>query len=132
VASGPDQDFVRRLEEQLRQLKVADVLAQMVVTITQLAWQRLAAEARDLGEARLAIDALCALVPVLKDAVAPELARDLAQAVSNLQLAYAGAASESAGGAAPAGGADAGGAESRTHDEPLPGDEPPAEPVHES
>jgi hypothetical protein len=94
MASQDEQEFVRRLEEQLRQLKIADYLAQTVMTISQLAWQRLSGDTRDLDQARLAIEALRALVPVLKDAVPDALARDLQQAVANLQLAYAGAVAQ--------------------------------------
>src|SRR5207247_11447350 len=99
MASREEQEFVRRLEEQLRQLKVADYLTQTVMTISQLAWSRLSGEARDLEQARLAIEALRALVPVLKGAVTDGLSRDLQQVVANLQLAYAGAVAQA--GAAP-------------------------------
>ena len=49
---------------------------------------KLAPEVRDLEQARLAIDALKALVPVLPE----ERSRELQQLVANLQLAYADAA----------------------------------------
>jgi len=53
-------------------------------------------EDRDLEQAKLAIDALRALVPALKDAVPADLARDLDQMVANMQLAYAKAAAQPA------------------------------------
>ena len=96
-------EFLRRLEEEFRKLTVADVLGQTVFTVSQLAWQRLApGEGRDLEQARLGIEALRALVPVLKDAVPPEVAKDFQQALTSLQLAYAGAVSEGAAPAPPA------------------------------
>jgi hypothetical protein len=144
MASSEEQEFVRRLEEQLRQLKIADYLAQTVMTISQLAWQRLSGETRDLDQARLAIEALRALVPVLKDAVPDGLARDLQQAVANLQLAYAGAvaqadapsATEAGSGAEPAASPGEAGSTSAASEgaagstaEPAPGDEAAEEPL---
>jgi hypothetical protein len=58
---------------------MAEITAQMVK------------ELRDLTEARVAIDAIRALVPVLDGVAPPEVTRDLQQLVTNLQLAYAGA-----------------------------------------
>ncbi len=77
------------LLEALRQLTVSDVLVQTFSTVASLAYQRLAQEQRDLEQARLAIEALRALVPVLEGSVPPELRRDFEQVTANLQLAYA-------------------------------------------
>jgi hypothetical protein len=82
------------LAEQLRRLKASDVVLSLIPTLAQLAWAKLDPELRDLTEARVAIDAIRALVPVL-DGVAPaEVTRDLQQLVTNLQLAYASAADQ--------------------------------------
>jgi hypothetical protein len=53
-----------------------------------LAYGKLAPDLRDLGEARLAIDALRALLPLIPEAER----RDIQEVVTNLQLAYADAA----------------------------------------
>ena len=53
-----EEELAAALEEQFRKLKVVDLLAQTVVTVSQLAFMRMAAEGRDLAQARLAIDAL--------------------------------------------------------------------------
>ena len=79
------------LIEALSRLQVSDLLVQTLSTVSSLAYHRLSAEHRDLEQARLAIDALRALVPVLADAVPPELTRDFEQVTANLQLAYAAA-----------------------------------------
>lgn len=79
------------LLEALRQLKVSDLLVQTLSTVSSLAFHRLDEQHRDLEQARLAIEALRALVPVLEGAVPPELTRDLEQVTANLQLAYAAA-----------------------------------------
>ena len=80
-----------QLAAALEQLKVADLLVHSLSTISSLAYHRLAEEHRDLDQARLAIDSLRALVPVLKGSVPDELVRDFEQVTANLQLAYASA-----------------------------------------
>ncbi len=80
------------LLEALSRLQVSDLLVQTLSTVSSLAYHRLAAEHRDLEQARLAIEALRALVPVLAGSVPPELLRDFEQVTANLQLAYATAA----------------------------------------
>ncbi len=79
------------LLEALERLRVEDLLVQSLSTVSSLAYHRLAEESRDLGQARLAIEALRALVPVLRGSVADELVRDFERVTANLQLAYADA-----------------------------------------
>jgi hypothetical protein len=86
------EELLRQLEAELEQLKVADVLVQTVFTVSSLGYRSLGDEHRDLDQAKLAIDALRALVPVMKDALPAELTRDFDQLVANMQLAYAKAA----------------------------------------
>ncbi len=86
------EELLARLEEEFAKLKVADVLVQTVFTVSSLGYRSLGEEHRDLGQAKLAIDALRALVPVMKDALPAELTRDFDQLVANMQLAYAKAA----------------------------------------
>jgi hypothetical protein len=89
-------------EEELRaaleQVRVADVLVQALTAAVSLGFRRVSAEARDLPQARLAIEALRALEPVLREGGVEEaLVRDLEQARVNLQLAFAKAVSEAPG-----------------------------------
>ncbi len=79
------------LLEALKQLKVSDVLVQSLSTVSSLAFHRLSEEHRDLEEARLAIEALRALVPLLRPSLPPEISRDFEAVTANLQLAYADA-----------------------------------------
>jgi hypothetical protein len=79
------------LLEALQQLQVSDLIVQMLSTVSSLAFHRLSEENRDLEQARLAIETLRAVVPVLAQAVPPELVRDFEQVTANLQLAYAAA-----------------------------------------
>jgi hypothetical protein len=87
-----DAEFLAQLEEELKKLKVSDVLVQTVFTVSSLGYRKLGEDDRDLDQARLAIEALRALVPVLKGAVADDVSRDFEQMVANMQLAYAKAA----------------------------------------
>jgi len=92
VADEPGPDASEdQLAAALEQLKVADLLVHSLSTVSSLAYHRLAEEHRDLEQARLAIESLRALVPVLRGSVPDELVRDFEQVTANLQLAYADA-----------------------------------------
>src|SRR5205085_971487 len=95
-AQPTEAELIEQLTAELKKLKVADVLVQTVITVSSLGYRKLGDEDRDLEQAHLAIEALRALVPVLTDAVPEQVSRDFQQMVSNMQLAYAKAASESA------------------------------------
>ena len=81
-------DSAEQLVEELRRAKVSDLLAQTCSLVGSLAFGKLSADARDLDQARLGIEALKALAPLLDEA--PR--RDVQQLIANLQLAYAEAA----------------------------------------
>jgi hypothetical protein len=87
-----DEELVQRLEEELKKLKVSDLLVQTLYTLSSLGYRKLSEEDRDLEQAGLAIEALRALLPVLEGAVGQDLVRDFKQVTANLQLAYADAA----------------------------------------
>jgi hypothetical protein len=98
-----NEEVARQLAEELRQLKVEDVLVSVLIQISAIGYRRLGLteetnDERDLGQAKLAIDTMKALTPVLSEVVPPDLIRDFEQSVANLQLAYAKAATEEAGG----------------------------------
>jgi hypothetical protein len=86
------------LLEALDKIGVADVLVNALMASVSLGFRHVSAEGRDLPQVKLAIETLRALEPVLRDGgVDDAVVRDLEQARANLQLAYAKAASESAG-----------------------------------
>jgi len=87
-----DDELLKQLEEELKTLKVSDLLVQTLYTVSSLGYRRLSEQGRDLDQARLAIEALRALVPVLEGSASKELLRDFKQVTANLQLAYAEAA----------------------------------------
>jgi hypothetical protein len=84
-----EEELLEQLQEELTKVKVADVLVQTVFTVSSLGYRSLGEEQRDLGQARLAIEALRALVPVLKETVPDQVMNDFEQLVANMQLAYA-------------------------------------------
>ena len=87
-----DEELMKQLEEELQKLQVSDLLVQTLYTVSSLGYRKLSEPDRDLDQARLAIEALRALLPVLEGTVGDELVRDFKQVTSNLQLAYADAA----------------------------------------
>jgi hypothetical protein len=94
-AGGGGLPTEEELREALDRIAVSDVLVNALSTSLSLGFRRVTAEARDLPQARLAIEALRALEPVLREhGVEEALVRDLEQARMNLQLAYAKAVSE--------------------------------------
>jgi hypothetical protein len=90
-SAASEAEFAARLEEELKRLKISDVLVQTLYTISSLGYHKLGTEHRDLPQARLAIDSLRALLPVLKEDTPAEVVRDFEQVVANMQLAYAAA-----------------------------------------
>jgi len=93
------EQLARELAEELRKLRVEDILIQTLVQVSSIGYRRLGLseetkEDRDLGQVKLAIETLRALTPVLELVVPAELIRDFNQSIANLQLAYAKAAAE--------------------------------------
>jgi hypothetical protein len=89
-----DEELLKQVEDELRKLKVSDLLVQMLYTVSSLGYRKLSAEDRDLEQAKLAIDTLRAVLPVLEGSIAEDVVRDFRQVTANLQLAYADAASK--------------------------------------
>jgi hypothetical protein len=85
------QKLVAELQAELAKLKVSDLLLQTLYTVSSLGYQRLTGEEKDLEQARLAIESLKALMPVLEGSVPDEAMRDFQQVLANMQLAYASA-----------------------------------------
>ena len=91
-----EQKLIEELQAELAKLKVADLLLQTLYSVSSLGYHRLSGEGRDLEQARLAIESLRALVPVLEGSAPEDALRDFSQVLANLQLAYAAAAEEDA------------------------------------
>ena len=89
-----DEELLKQVEDELRKLKVSDLLVQMLYTVSSLGYRKLSAEDRDLEQAHLAIETLRAVLPLLEGSISEDVMRDFRQVTANLQLAYADAASK--------------------------------------
>jgi hypothetical protein len=99
VADDPQLPSEEELREALDKVGVADLLVNALSAAASIGFHRVSSESRDLEQARLAIESLRALEPVLREAgVDDAVVRDLEQARTNLQLAYATAVAEERGG----------------------------------
>jgi hypothetical protein len=95
VADEQQLPTEEELREALDRIGVADILLNALSATASIGFRRVSADARDLGEVKLAIESLRALEPVLREAGVDEaVVRDLEQARTNLQLAYASAVAE--------------------------------------
>jgi hypothetical protein len=102
-AAPTEEELRAAFEEQMRQIRVEDVLLQTAVTLVNLGARRLGMAAepgqdvsdeRDLDQAKLAIDAVRALLPLCPQ----EQVEPIRQALSQLQMVFA---REAQGGAVP-------------------------------
>ena len=99
MAEDPQLPTEDELREALDRVGVADILLNALSAAASIGFRRVSPEARDLDQARLAIESLRALDPVLREAgVDDAVVRDLEQARTNLQLAYVKAVEEDTGG----------------------------------
>ena len=89
-----ERQLIEELQSELAKLKISDLLLQTVYSVSSLAYHRLGPEDRDLEQAKLGIEALRALVPVLEGSVPEQALRDFQHVLANLQLAYAAAVAE--------------------------------------
>ena len=81
-----------QIAEQIRALKISDLVLSTVSTLGQLTYVKI--DAAELDEARLAIDTIAALLPLLEGRADTQLLRDYGQLLANVRLAYAAAASK--------------------------------------
>ena len=84
---APNEEELRaQLEEEIRKVRVQDVVLQSVVSILNLSARRIAKDdERDLDQAKLGIDAAGALLEFVEE----DAQAQLKQAISELQLLYA-------------------------------------------
>ena len=86
---GPTEEQIRAFEEQLKHIRVEDVIVQTLVTLVNLGARRLGLTGepgtRDLAQAQLAIEGARALMPLVPgDELGP-----IRDALSQLQVAFA-------------------------------------------
>jgi hypothetical protein len=88
MSESDAEPTAEQLVDELRKAKVSDLLVHTSSLLASIGFGKLSPDVRDLEQARLAIDALKALAPLLDE----DQRRDIQQVVSNLMLAYAEAA----------------------------------------
>ena len=104
---GPEEELeqeaiARELAEELRKLRVEDVVVNTLVHVSSIGYRRLgltedSADERDLPQTALAVETMQALVPVLEDFLPADLVAGFQEQIANLQLAYAKAVKEQGG-----------------------------------
>ena len=96
VADEPQGAGIDDLMQAIREIKVGQFLLTTVSTLASLAYGKL--EQGELEQAKAAIEAIRVLLPALEGQVEAGLLRDFGQALANLQVAYADAASGASSG----------------------------------
>jgi hypothetical protein len=114
--TADQEELQRRLEEQLRQIRVQDLLLESVASILNLAARRISkADERDLEQGRIGIEAVRAVVDLLDEGPREQVR----EALSQVQMLYA---REARGGGEPP---PEGGEPPPPTQEPGPGEPPP-------
>ena len=105
----PTEEEIRAFEEQLKRVRVEDVLIQTIVSLINMGGRKAglapgSEDERDLEQVHQAIEAVRALLPLVESELGPDAAR-IRDALSQLQMAYArfGGAAAGAGEEKPAG-----------------------------
>ena len=118
---GPEmseEELRARLEEEMRKVRVQDVLLDGVARLVSITARRIAKEdERDLDQARVGIEAVRAVMGLLE----PEAQAQVQSALSELQMIYAQASEGGQG----AGGDEGTGEEAGSAPEPPPAQQPP-------
>lgn len=83
------QPSLEEIAEAIGQVEVGSFLLSTETTLLSLGFGKL--ERRELAQAKVAIDAIRALVPLLEGQAEAGMRRDLERALANLQVAYADA-----------------------------------------
>jgi len=90
-AQPTEEEMRQRIEDQLRKVRVQDLLLESVVSVLNLAARRIAKEdEQDLDQGRIGIEAVRAVVDLLD----PEPAAQVRSALSEVQMLYAKYANE--------------------------------------
>jgi hypothetical protein len=98
-AQPTEEELRAAYEEQLKRLRVDDVLIQTVVSLVNLGGAKAGLagpdQERDMDQLRQAIEGVRALLPLVEDALGPD-AGQIRDALSRLQMEYARHAGEGA------------------------------------
>jgi hypothetical protein len=88
-----EEEMRAALEEELKRVRVEQVVTEATVSILNVAVLRAglvpgAEGEQDLGQTRMGIEAVRALLPLVEEALGAEQARPIRDALSQLQMAY--------------------------------------------
>jgi hypothetical protein len=102
-----EEELRAAYEEQLKRVRVEDVLVQTLVSLINLGGRKAGLapgteDERDLDQLKQAVDAARVLLPLVEDVLGPD-AKQLRDVLSQLQMAYAQQAPPGAGEEPPAG-----------------------------
>ncbi|HEY4686680.1 MAG TPA: DUF1844 domain-containing protein [Candidatus Subteraquimicrobiales bacterium] len=89
-----EKELRERLEKELEKVTVKDVVAQMMISLSSLGYQKLGLpeeankKYKDLDQAALAIDSLSALIKVTEERISPQEIATFKSTLANLQLKF--------------------------------------------
>jgi hypothetical protein len=88
-----EEEMRAALEEELKRVRVEQVVTEATVSILNVAVLRAglvpgSEGERDLGQTRMGIEAVRALLPLVEQALGPEQTRPIRDALTQLQMAY--------------------------------------------
>jgi len=89
-----EEEMVRKLQEEIDKLTTADIVAQMLASLSSLAYKKMGIPAgvndkfKDKQQAKMAVDAYDALLKVLEGEVSASEFENLRSSLSNLQLNF--------------------------------------------
>jgi hypothetical protein len=94
-----EEEMRAALEEELQRVRVEQVVMESAISILNVAALRAGVmpgreDAVDLGQVRVGIDAVRALLPMVEQAVGAQQAKPIRDALAQLQLAYVRASGE--------------------------------------
>ena len=90
-----EEELRQRIEEVMEKITVADIILDMMISLTSLAYQRMGIhhevneKFKDMEQARLAIDSLDALAKALEGRGVDDQLEPLTSTISNLKLNFA-------------------------------------------
>lgn len=90
-----EEELRKRIEEAMEKITVADVVLDMMVSLSSLSYQRMGipkdvnAKFKDMEQAKMAIDSIDALLEVLKPELPEQALQPLTGTLDNLKMNYA-------------------------------------------
>jgi len=93
-ARKKEEEMLRQLQEEIDRLTTKDIISQMMMSLSSLAYKKMGIPAgvndkyRDKMQAKMAVDAFDALLKVISEDVSAQERENLQTSLSNLQLNF--------------------------------------------